>query len=127
MITGHHKHTAPLDQDELQFVPHMIKGFKKYTKKNPIKASEIVRLVNENRNQFGFAKKLTEVRLRKIVNYIRTKGLHPVMSSSAGYYTSYDPNDIKDQIQSMQERASAINSAANGLNNYLIKNSYQTA
>ena len=63
--------------------------------------------------------KITEPRLRKLVNHIRVKGILPIIATSQGYYVSYDKQDILDQINSLTQRANSIINSANGLRNYL--------
>ena len=64
---------------------------------------------------------MTGARLRKIVNYIRTNALQPLMATSKGYFVSNDVNVIMDQIQSLNQRAKSIRDCAHGLE-LLIKN-----
>ena len=64
--------------------------------------------------------KFTEVRLRKIVNYIRTNGLIPLIATSSGYYVDYSPEKvIESQIKSLKERSSSIYHCAVGLEKIL--------
>ena len=80
MITNFEEITKELNAEERQLVPVLIKGFKAHGKENPIKAPKIV----ENLRIVGY--KITEPRLRKLVNLIRSKGLLPVIATSNGYY-----------------------------------------
>ncbi len=87
--------------------------FKSITESNPKKSNEIVNYVND----FGTTdSKFTDVRLRKIVNYYRTNAILPIMSSSKGYFVSYDKDKILTMIKSLSQRATAITDACNGLN-----------
>ena len=94
----------------------MCEAFRKYTKQNPIKAPIIVAKINANKLT---KKKFTEVRLRKIVNYIRTNGLIPLIATSSGYYVDYSPEVIESQIKSLKERSSSIYHCAVGLEKIL--------
>lgn len=114
MITNFEEHTQELSEVELSLLPKIIAGFKNYTSSNPIKEPEIVSRFNE-RN----AIKLSGARLRKIVNYIRTNGLLPLIATSKGYYVSYDREEIRKQIESLRQRANSIDTCANGLRKYL--------
>ena len=117
MITNFEKITAELNDKELAIVPSIMKGFLQYTKENPIKAPVIVSRYNSNVLKGGI--KLTEPRLRKIVNHIRSLGLLPLIATSSGYYVSYDKEEIKLQILSLKERANSIMNCAVGLENFL--------
>lgn len=114
MITNFEEITFELTDEELQIVNLLIRGFRNHTSKNPIKAPEIVSAINVKYNL-----KLTEPRLRKICNHIRTNGLLPLIATSRGYYCSYDKDEIQQQIQSLRERANAINHSADGLTKFL--------
>ena len=113
MITNFETITEELTDEEKKIIPLLIKGFPKYTKDNPIKAPEVIRRFNEK----GY--KLQEPRLRKMVNFIRSKGILPLMGTSKGYYVSYDKNEINLQIKSLRERADSIYNSAQGLNKFL--------
>jgi hypothetical protein len=117
MVTNFETITAELSEAEQQLVPLLVQSFKKHTEANPIKAPDIVKKVNEFLfTRIDFANiRLTQPRLRKIVNHIRSNGLLPLMATSRGYYVSYKKADIKSQIRSLHERASGIQAAANGL------------
>lgn len=115
MVTNFEHHTDDLDADDLSIIPIIIKAFGKYTKQNPIKAPEIVTSFNLNREKFGYQKKMTEPKLRKICNHIRSNGLLPLIATSQGYYVSYDQKEVNDMIRSLRERANAINRSADGL------------
>ena len=116
MITKHEEDTYELTYDELKLANHLIETFKMKTKDNPIKSYSIVQGINNNMN-LGF--KFTDVRLRKIVNYYRVKSIIPIMSGSKGYYVSYDPEDIKTMILSLQQRANSIQNCVDGLSKFL--------
>jgi len=118
-VTNFQNITHELDLEERRLVPILIDGFKSHTKSNPIKAPEIIKILNSKKSEFGLKKNLSQVRLRKLVNYIRSNALHPVIATSEGYYTSFNEFEIKSQILSMQERANSIRNAANGLEKML--------
>ena len=110
MIEGFERETAPLTDDEMRLLPIIIAGLKtKVGKEMAIHGATICEKVSE---KFG---KLTEPRLRKIVNHIRTNGMLPVIATSKGYYISHDRDEIHAQIQSLEQRREAINQAIQGL------------
>jgi hypothetical protein len=118
MITNFTEYTSEMSEDEKKLVPILINGFSKRTKDNPIKAPEIVKRINEVKDKYGI-KAISEPRLRKICNMIRSKGILPLIATSNGYYCSYDKQEIMEQIKSLQERADAIINSANGLKKFL--------
>jgi hypothetical protein len=115
MITNFDKHTEELDAHDLAIIPIVIKAFSKYTKDKPIKAPEIVATFNLNREKINYPRKLSEPKLRKMCNYIRSNGLLPLIATSQGYYVSYDQKEVNDMIKSLRERAASINRSADGL------------
>ena len=119
MITNFEYLTREMTDEEKKLVPILIKGFSTKTKDNPIKAPEIVQSINGKRETLGLKLNFSEVRLRKIVNFIRAEGILPLIATSNGYYCSKDKEEIKNQIESLTQRAEAIMSSANGLNKFL--------
>ena len=119
MITNFEEITKELTEEEKKLVPILIKGFNTKTKDNPIKAPEIVSAINSKRETLGLKSNFSEARLRKIVNFIRAEGILPLIATSNGYYCSKDKEEIKNQIESLTQRADAIMISANGLKKYL--------
>jgi hypothetical protein len=115
MITNFENITHELSDIELEMLPLMVNGFKRYTKQYPIKEPEIVARFNSNNPKT----KLNGARLRKLVNHIRCHSMLPLIATSKGYYVSDDIAEIKNQIKSLRERANSINRCADGLLNYL--------
>ena len=114
MITNFESITTELTEQEKLILQQIIKGFSSHNKDNPIKEPDIVRLFNERSPV-----KINGVRLRKIVNYIRSNGLLPLIATSRGYYVSYDKNEIELQIKSLMQRARSIENCANGLCSFI--------
>lgn len=119
MVTGFEEYTSPLTDDEKKLVVWIMKGFETRTIKNPIVSRDIMAGVNARLDTYGVKTKLTEARLRKIVNYIRKNSLQPLMGTTRGYYLSDDPVEIRRQIQSLKDRSDAILTAARGLEEFL--------
>lgn len=119
MIKSFEEHTSDLSETELKIIPFLIEGFKKHDETDPIKAPVIVKKMNEffvkNKSPF----KMTEVKLRKCVNHIRSNSLLPLIATSDGYYITSDKEIIKSQIISLQQRAFSINTCAGGLEKFL--------
>ena len=111
MIKTFEKFTFELTDKEKEILPLLINGFRFYNKNNPIKEPEIVKKFNERNGNL----KLSGVRLRKLVNYIRVNSLLPLIATSKGYFVSYDKDVLDSQIKSLQQRANSINACADGL------------
>lgn len=117
MITNFEEITAELNEQEKELVLILIKGFKAHTgPSSAILSPEIVRKINEQKLT---SKKVTGVRIRKMCNYIRTKGILPLIATSKGYYISSDKQEILRQIKSLNERANSIRNCAVGLEIFL--------
>ena len=67
----------------------------------------------------GYKIRLTQPRLRKLVNYIRSNSLIPLIATSNGYFTTDCKQTIQEQIKSLQERANSIERCAQGLKKFL--------
>ena len=119
MITNFEEITKELTEDEKKLVPIIIKGLNTKTKDNPIKGADIVNAINENKDRYGI-KLFSEPRLRKIINFIRSEGILPVMGTSNGYYCTKDRVELLNQIESLTQRAEAIMTSANGLKKFIL-------
>jgi hypothetical protein len=115
MITNFEIITAELTEDEKEMIPYLIKGFQTHGKENPVTAPEIVKTFNNFLQGKEIKYKLTEVKLRKMVNFIRSNSVLPLIATSAGYFVTNDETEIRLQIRSLEERAKSIKDAANGL------------
>jgi hypothetical protein len=119
MITGFEEHTSELTAEEMEILNIVIHGFRQYKKNNPIKSELIVTRMNQYLQNNGYKIKMTGVRLRKMVNYIRSNGLIPLIANSQGYFTTDCKLTIQQQIISLQERANSIERCAQGLKKFL--------
>jgi hypothetical protein len=122
MITNFEAITSPLTEDELKLIPYLVDGLKKRDKSNAIKGEEICSRLQDFKKNIGISEKpkLTDSRLRKMVNYIRVNGLLPVGATSNGYFCITDRLEIERQVKSLKQRAEAINAAADALNKFMI-------
>jgi hypothetical protein len=118
MINNFEDFTEELSPDELKLVAPLMNGLRTKTKEHTIKAPEIVKAMNVYAEKNGLIK-ITEPRLRKLVNHIRLKGILPIIATSQGYYVSYDKQEVLDQIYSLTQRANSIMKSADGLRNFL--------
>lgn len=122
MITNFEGITSPLTEDEMKIIPYLVDGLKRRSKANPIKGEDICNRLQEFKKNIGVSEKpkLTDSRLRKMINYIRINGLLPVGATSNGYFCITDRLEIEKQVKSLKQRAEAINAAAEALNKYLL-------
>jgi hypothetical protein len=118
-VTNFEEFTHELSNEEMDILPIVVHGFRNYKKTNPIKAELIVTRMNEYLNTKGYKTKMTQPRLRKMVNYIRTNGIIPLIATSHGYFTSDCKLTIQEQIKSLQERANSIQRCAEGLKKFI--------
>lgn len=119
MITNFEEITEELTHSEMELIPILVKGFETKTKDSPIKAPEIIEKVNAYLSANGYRHTLSEPRLRKCVNFIRTNAILPLIATSKGYYVSRDASEIKAQIQSLIERSNSIKRCAEGLSKFI--------
>jgi hypothetical protein len=119
MIKTFEEHTSELTAEEMEILPIVVHGFRNYKKANPIKSELIVTRLNEYLQKNESKVKMNGPRLRKIVNYIRTNGIIPLIATSNGYFTSDCKETITEQIKSLQERANSIERCATGLKKFL--------
>lgn len=118
-LTNFNDYSGDLSPEEMEIIPIVIHGFRRYDKNNPIKSKLIVTRLNEYLFLKGYKIKMSGVRLRKIVNYIRSNGLIPLIATSKGYFVSKNKMDILDQIKSLKERARSIERCAKGLEKFI--------
>jgi hypothetical protein len=119
MIKNFEEITKEMTEDEKKLVPLIIRGLSTRTKENPIKGAEIVSAINSQKDKYGI-KLFSEPRLRKIVNFIRTESILPLMGTSNGYYCTKDRDELESQIESLTQRSEAIMSSANGLKKFIL-------
>jgi len=125
MITNFENITQELNAQEMDFLPKLASSFKNHLKGNPIKAFQIVTLCNQYLIGSGCKLRMSEPRLRKMCNYIRSTGMLPLIATSDGYYVSNEPEEIEAQINSLRQRARSIDNCADGLERYLFNQNQQ--
>lgn len=111
MIKGFDNETAPLNEyEERTLLPIIANWLKQTNKLKPIINKKATMFLNSK----GY--KLNEARFRKIVNAIRMRDIVPnVVATSKGYYVSSDAEEVAAYIQSLRDRAGAINAMADAL------------
>jgi len=119
MLTNFEDFTNELSEDELSILPAVIHSFRRYKKDSPIKAPEIIEGINDYLTKKGYKFKMTGPRLRKMVNYIRSNSLLPLIATSKGYFTDSCKITVMDQIKSLEERARSIQNCAEGLKKFI--------
>ena len=119
MIKDFEQYTNPLSKDEMIIMNIIIDQIKHRTIENPILAKRLIRDVNQSLINRGIETRLAGSRLRKIVNHIRGNGLFPLRATVAGYYMATNTDEIKDQIESLNDRIQAMTFAVNGLKRFL--------
>jgi len=105
MINGFGDLTYKLtNYEKIKLLPRMIEGLRKRHGKDDAATNK--KIVSQLRSE-GY--KISDVRVRKIINYIRINGLvKALVASSKGYYVATDVNDIETYIQSLRQREDAI-------------------
>lgn len=104
MIKGFDKETAPLCEYESGvLLPIMIKGLQtKIGKRSAIKNGQIVQTLKSSY-------KITEARVRKLINHIRTNDIIPgLIATSDGYYIAQTENELIEYEESLKGRENAI-------------------
>lgn len=112
MLYGFEKITADLsDYERYTLLPIMTKCLeRKVGKENAITN----RVICEKMSECGYD--IGEVRVRKIINYIRVMDLVPrLLATSKGYYVSRDKKELSLYIESLKDRAAAILAVADAL------------
>ena len=116
MIKNFEYHTEELNDEERMLAKRLISAFSKRSKENPVTATEIVSGVNKN---IKLTQKFSDRRLRKIINHYRVHGILPIISTSKGYYVSYEENEIEGMVISLNQRANSILEACFGMQRIL--------
>ena len=110
MITGFEEQTEPLtDQEREVFLPPIIKGLRvKVGKEKAVANKDIVRGLKANCDI-----KISEARVRKMINYIRNNDIIPcLIATSKGYYIAETKDEMLDYIDSLYGRVEAIKADA---------------
>jgi hypothetical protein len=104
MINGFDEETVTLTSEERLAAAHIAARIKlNVGEEKAVTAGKIINGMAAK----GF--RITEPRLRKIINHIRrTKMVNNLVATSKGYYVENDPEKLKTYIESLRQRASAI-------------------
>lgn len=110
--------TSKLSEYEMdELMPVMVKCLQnKVGKENAVTNCYMVEKMQEH----GY--KISEARVRKIINYIRIHGLiDRLMASNKGYYITEDENEMSNYIQSLIGREEAIHEVRLAMESQLEK------
>ena len=123
MINGFQEQTEPLTEyEETQLLPQIVRGLSlKVGKNNAVTNTAIVRGMKANLNL-----KVTEPRVRKIINHIRIHDLVPcLIATSQGYYVAESEQELKDYEESLLGREEAIHSVRMSIQRQRIQKYHQ--
>lgn len=121
MINNFEDITQELSGDEKKVLPILINGLKNCIGKEKSYSNKKIKGILLTKYNI----KLSEPRLRKIIQYIRVKGLVPcLIATSKGYYVSNDMNEVRDYCESLQQRINAIKQTKESIENQIIKKWY---
>lgn len=111
MIKGFEEYTEPLtDYEKNTLLPVIVKGLSTKTDKD--KAITNGKMVKALRDA-GYAK-LSEPRIRKIINHIRVNGIiKNLVASNRGYWIEQNINARKEYVESIKQRAASMMASLN--------------
>ena len=113
MITNFEEITQRLTPREKSVLPTLVAYLenRNTATKSDLLCSRVNNIMNRNL--------LTPVILRKLSNFIRANSILPLIATPKGYYVSYREAEIIKQVESLRDRAEAINYSADGLQKFL--------
>jgi len=106
MIYGFKKETEQLSEYEQNVVlPVIVKGLQtKIGKENAITNTQMIKGLQK----YGY-KKISEPRIRKIINFIRIQGLIiNLIASNKGYWIEQDIEERRKYVQGVKQRAESM-------------------
>ena len=118
MVTNFEHHTKDVNSTDLKHIDNLIELLKTVVKQNPIKSDDILKYLNDIAINQRFTK-IDGPRLRKLINYIRSNSILPIIATQHGYFVSYDVLDISNEIKGLTERSNSILDCCYGLNKIL--------
>ena len=123
MIQGFDEQTEPLTEyEETQILPQIVRGLRqKIGKAMSVTNKSIVEGMKRN-----LGLKITEPRVRKIINHIRIHDLVPcLIATSQGYYVAESEQELKDYEESLLGREEAIHSVRTSVQRQRIQKYHQ--
>jgi hypothetical protein len=126
MLVNFEHVTENLNSEDKKIVPYLQKVLETKTIDKPAvseiivwETNMLIRQAISTNNHSAKIKKINDVKLRKLINYMRTHDILPVCSTSKGYFISYDKKVLEKQIVSLSQRANSIMSCAYGLERFI--------
>jgi hypothetical protein len=106
VLPGFFIQTKPLSEIEKEMLPHIASGLSKMKgASNAISNKEIGEKLFIKRNV-----KLSDARIRKIINHIRMNNIVPgLVANGCGYYVTNNIIELKEYYKSLEGREMAIN------------------
>jgi len=114
MIENFSKHTQPLTELEQMAAPLVLD----LLNDAPKTAAVLAKAVNDYYEKQHEPTRLSEVTVRKIISKLRHTGAHGICSSSDGFWKSTSIMQIQSQIESLTQRAQAIQATRDGMQKY---------
>ncbi|MCK4968658.1 MAG: hypothetical protein KAS12_06385 [Candidatus Aenigmarchaeota archaeon] len=105
MINGFKNETKQLTEYELKLIPIIVDKIKfNIGKDNAVKNKDIIRFLTLK----GY-EKITAVRIRKLIHFIRVKKLvSNLIATSKGYYRATTKDELNNFVESLQQRINSI-------------------
>lgn len=106
MIQGFSEQTEPLTEyEETTLLPQLVRGLQtKIGKDKSVTNKAIIDGMNRN-----LGLKISDARVRKLINHIRTNDLVPcLIATSNGYYIAESEQELREYEESLLGRESAI-------------------
>jgi hypothetical protein len=126
MLVNFEHVTENLNSEDKKIVPYLQKVLETKTIDKPAvseiivwETNMLIRQAISTGNHSAKIKKINDVKLRRLINYMRTHDILPVCSTSKGYFISYDKKVLEKQIVSLSQRANSIMSCAYGLERFI--------
>lgn len=126
MLVNFEHVTENLNSEDKKIVPYLQKVLETKTIDKPAvseiivwETNMLIRQAISTGNHSAKIKKINDVKLRMLINYMRTHDILPVCSTSKGYFISYDKKVLEKQIVSLSQRANSIMSCAYGLERFI--------
>ena len=123
MLQGFEEQTEPLTEyEESELLPQIVRGLR-------MKIGKAMSVTNKNivegmKRNLGL--KITEPRVRKIINHIRIHDLVPcLIATSQGYYVAESEQELKDYEESLLGREEAIHSVRMSIQRQRIQKYHQ--
>jgi hypothetical protein len=126
MLVNFEHVTQNLNSEDKKIVPYLQKVLETKTIDKPalsgiiiVETNMLIRQAISTGNHSAKIKKINDVKLRRLINYMRTHDILPICSTSKGYFISYDKKVLEKQIVSLSQRANSIMSCAYGLERFI--------